>query len=265
MESDKNPAKSNHQNIKSNKNTQDDDIRTQKQTLRRQIRLQLKALSAEEVQSQSAAVWERLISLPQYQTAKTIGLFMSMPTAEIQTSTILQQCHKDNKVLYVPRVGTNFEQADMDLIRVDETNSDNKDDNKSDTGNTLFYETWPRNKWGIPEPPFSSQEKIAQYGDLDVVIVPGLAFDRQGHRLGQGKGYYDRFLERIMKDNSSEVKGGQIVNNKQPTLVAVALQCQFIDGNNTVPVSSWDRRMDIVLIPSETIVMDNDINDLEEP
>ena len=49
------------------------------------------------------------------------------------------------------------------------------------------------NKWGIPEPPADRDNSI-EIGELDMVIVPLLAFDISGHRVGYGKGYYDRFL-----------------------------------------------------------------------
>jgi 5-formyltetrahydrofolate cyclo-ligase len=47
------------------------------------------------------------------------------------------------------------------------------------------------NEWGIPEP---VQAEAIAVADIDVVLVPLLAFDRQGHRVGYGKGFYDRFL-----------------------------------------------------------------------
>ena len=82
----------------------------------------------------------------------------------------------------------------------------------------------------------------AQPGDIDVLVVPGLAFDRQGERCGQGKGYYDRFIERMCANTTS----------KNPFLVAVGLQAQLlVEGG--IPVAKYDRRMDMVLLPDETI------------
>ncbi|UII21937.1 5-formyltetrahydrofolate cyclo-ligase [Fulvivirga ligni] len=49
-------------------------------------------------------------------------------------------------------------------------------------------------KWGIPEP---EQGKLADIYELDMVLVPLISFDRSGHRIGYGKGYYDRFLSKI--------------------------------------------------------------------
>ncbi|UXP33151.1 5-formyltetrahydrofolate cyclo-ligase [Reichenbachiella agarivorans] len=47
------------------------------------------------------------------------------------------------------------------------------------------------NKWGIPEPTFG-QEVLS--GELDIILIPMVTFDRRGHRIGYGKGYYDKFL-----------------------------------------------------------------------
>ncbi|MBL3657063.1 5-formyltetrahydrofolate cyclo-ligase [Fulvivirga sediminis] len=50
------------------------------------------------------------------------------------------------------------------------------------------------NKWGIPEP---EEGTVADIDDLDIVLVPLISFDKTGHRIGYGKGYYDRFLSKI--------------------------------------------------------------------
>lgn len=64
----------------------------------------------------------------------------------------------------------------------------------------------------------------------DLIIVPGLAFDRHGRRLGRGGGYYDRFLR----------------SYPEAVRIGVAWDCQIMAQ---VPVSGWDRRMDAVLTP----------------
>ena len=82
----------------------------------------------------------------------------------------------------------------------------------------------------------------ANPGDLDLLIVPGLGFDSKGNRLGQGKGYYDRFIARMT------------VNCTQLSLVAVALDAQFVDVD--IPVEVYDKQMDMVVFPSRIIVPD---------
>jgi len=61
-------------------------------------------------------------------------------------------------------------------------------DATTDSGDgIMFYDTWPRNKWGVPEP-LATATEAAGPGDTDLLIVSGLSFDTHGHRLGQGKG-----------------------------------------------------------------------------
>ena len=57
-------------------------------------------------------------------------------------------------------------------------------------------EAFPRNKWGIPEPQGIAFSRDG-LPDIDLVIVPGVAFDSTCQRLGHGKGYYDCFLHRL--------------------------------------------------------------------
>ena len=103
----------------------------------------------------------------------------------------------------------------------------------------MFHKTWPKNKWGIPEPPPDMTVVAAKPGDIDLLIVPGLGFDRSRNRLGQGKGYYDRFIARMTRSG-----------HKLP-LVAVGLTPQLVDG--CIPVATYDIQMDMVVIPDEVI------------
>lgn len=68
-------------------------------------------------------------------------------------------------------------------------------------------------------------------GEKDVVIVPGLVFDRCGHRLGFGKGYYDRFL------------------NRYPRLLRIGWAYPFQVTTASLPIEPHDQRMDWVLTP----------------
>jgi 5-formyltetrahydrofolate cyclo-ligase len=68
----------------------------------------------------------------------------------------------------------------------------------------IFYDMWPRNKWGIPEAPRTEEFIVASPGDIDILLVPGLGFDRKGGRLGeltlfylQIDGRYDIYLQML--------------------------------------------------------------------
>ncbi|KAL3771740.1 hypothetical protein ACHAWU_010051 [Discostella pseudostelligera] len=279
-------------------------LRQNKQALRKLIRSRIKSVyptknntntiaSQTLLLSNSNQVFSRLFELPQYKHAKSIGFFLSMPSGEIQTKHAIQQIVKDGKVLYVPRVGLDFELCDMDLIRCDTSSCTATVDDaicgdsgvgstaNADDGGTMFYDSWPRNKWGIPEPPLTTTN-VAKPGDIDLLIVPGLAFDTNGHRLGQGKGYYDRFIAKMRDgesnndidniDDAVATNGQTGVNSAaKPLLVGVCLEEQFLDelphgvdfgdgcdsANGIVPVSDHDYIMDIVLIPSRALILRN--------
>ena len=219
---------------------------SRKQALRKSIRTKLKNLSREEIRSQSLAVWDRFKALSAYQNAQSVGLFLSMPQGEIDTDPIVAHAIDAGKTIYVPRVGQNFESADMALIRVVLGSGMTRPSSPAggDEEVELFHRRWPRNKWGIPEPPPDMTWYEAQPGDIDVLVVPGLAFDRAGSRLGQGKGYYDRFIDRMEQATSS--------NEKPPVLVAVGLNCQLVEEGE-IPVKDHDFPVDWVLLPHATI------------
>ena len=222
-------------------------IREQKQVLRKRIRSKLKLLSTDDIQIQSQQVWDHVCQQQVWKDAKSVGLFLSMPTGEICTDLILKQALEDGKDIYVPQVGQDFQKCEMDMLKV-VVNMDDDGDGKNDN-NILFYESWPKNKWQIPEPPDDMPRIIAQQGDIDLLIVPGLAFDCSGNRLGQGKGYYDRFIEK-MTTTTDDDDGSS--SNRFP-LLAVGLQPQLLDENETIPVDEYDIKMDMIVLP-DTII-----------
>ena len=221
-------------------------LRQRKQTLRKEVRRCIKETyppnETDDLITQSDLVFSRLFNLPQYQSAKSIGFFLSMPSGEIQTRDAIRKIVDDGKVLYVPRVGLDFEKCDMDLIRAEASPC---------AVDGMFYDSWPKNKWNIPEPPVDNDaSNIAQPGDIDLLLVPGLAFDPNGHRLGQGKGYYDRFISKMREGHSS-------TDEVKPLLVGVCLEEQYLnkDGFEGIPVTDHDFIMDMVITPTTTLTL----------
>jgi 5-formyltetrahydrofolate cyclo-ligase len=94
-----------------------------------------------------------------------------------------------------------------------------------------------------------------QAGELDLVIVPGLAFDRQCWRLGHGKGYYDRFLA-SMQDRHGHMpatgKTDVTVNLRQHNAVALALDDQIM-GDGEIPHEEHDIRPQCLATPAALI------------
>ena len=60
-----------------------------------------------------------------------------------------------------------------------------------------FADVWQTGTFGIQEPPVESQ--ICDPAELDLILIPGLVFDLEGHRLGRGRGFYDRYLAQVEK------------------------------------------------------------------
>ena len=92
-------------------------------------------------------------------------------------------------------------------------------------------EHMPRGKFGIPEP-----TTPAYGGEIDLVIVPAVAFDAKGRRLGRGGGYYDRFIKKLT----------------HTVLVGVGYDFQLVDE---VPAARHDQRVHRVILPSKTILV----------
>jgi 5-formyltetrahydrofolate cyclo-ligase len=99
------------------------------------------------------------------------------------------------------------------------------------------------NAYGIAEPVASATVRISPR-DLDVVLMPVVGFDRHGHRLGMGAGYYDRAL-RHLRDGSRRWR--------RPRLVGLAFACQEVE--RIVP-STWDIPLDVVVTERGVIVPD---------
>lgn len=102
-------------------------------------------------------------------------------------------------------------------------------------------DSFPPSRWGIPEPAREGPTRLEALEDgsqLDMVVVPGLAFDKMGGRLGQGAGFYDRYLAKLQ-----ELKGeGKL------WLVGVTLDELMVER---VPRDSLDFLMHHVLWPSK--------------
>lgn len=146
-------------------------IQEAKKVLRKRVMAARKALSESYRVSASRHMVEILIKLPAYQSAKSVFLYASMPD-EVQLYGLMEQALMDGKTVCLPLVTGKETMEPVVLSSLDD----------------LVV-----GKYGILtiEP---SKRKIFPADEMDLIVVPGAAFDRRGRRLGLGAGFYDRFL-----------------------------------------------------------------------
>ncbi len=123
----------------------------------------------------SQGIWNILKARPEYHKARGIGAFASIPH-EINTYSILEGTLSSGKKLFLPKVDKTMDSFEFHPV-------------------TDLKNLQP-GPFGILEP---TSPNAAEWDELDLVLVPGLAFDRQGNRLGFGKGFYDRVIPRLKK------------------------------------------------------------------
>ena len=139
-----------------------------KTELRREIRARKRAMTEAEIEERSAKLAQLFFASEAYQNAKTIYGYLPY-NQEVRTVPMLAQALKDGKKVAVPKVYG----EEMKFLYLDDLNAVAK------------------GYAGIPEP--IADEPVAQ-DKTALVLMPGLAFDPQGHRIGYGGGFYDKFL-----------------------------------------------------------------------
>lgn len=131
------------------------------------------ALTTVERRQMNAAIAKHVCAMPAFQDRQTVMLYMALPR-EVQTAAILAESRRQGKRVAVPVV------KPSGLVAAELP------------AGQLRFQPGP---FGVPEPAVSTAAIPPE--DIGCVMVPGIAFDRRGTRLGFGKGYYDRFLCRL--------------------------------------------------------------------
>ena len=140
-----------------------------KKELRIQIRAAKKAVPFCEKLSRSRAIMSKVEELDRFREAKVVLLYWSMED-EVQTHAFVEKWYK-SKTILLPCV-------DGDDLRL-----------RQYTGADCMREG---EQFGIGEP---TGEEYTDLESVDAIIVPGVAFDKEGHRMGRGRGFYDRLLK----------------------------------------------------------------------
>ncbi len=154
------------------------DIREYKASLRKKVREKRGSMSPQTKAELDKGILDNITRLRQYKQNKTVLTYVST-SIEVDTIALIERAFRDNKRVAVPRCVENSREMEFYYI-------------------TSLDELEPRT-FGVLEP---VKEKCELLTDCTagLCIVPGLAFDFQGYRLGYGKGYYDRFLGRFSGD-----------------------------------------------------------------
>ena len=176
-------------------------ILSDKRKIRQAVRAEIAKLSDGEKKSLSAQIFSELDNSNEVCNASVIALFISLPD-EPQTANFIEQLLSKNKRVVVPRI----EGEEMNFYDISEG---------------VF-----KGAFGIMEPIATNPILPAE---IDVMIVPGVAFTRQGSRLGRGKGFYDKYLS---------LKGFRAYT------IGVCYPCQLV---YKLPTEPHDKQLDLIV------------------
>ncbi|MDP8229837.1 MAG: 5-formyltetrahydrofolate cyclo-ligase [Candidatus Gorgyraea atricola] len=152
-----------------------------KEVLRKKMRQLLNRQTKLERRIKSKAIQKKLFSQKEFLTSKCVMLYVSKGTAEVEAGPIIKKALSMGKKVVLP----------VTLVR---------EKNLRPVCFTGFKQGMKKSLYGIYEPRESKPGKSFNAKKVDLIIVPGVAFDKKNNRLGRGKGYYDSFLKRIPKD-----------------------------------------------------------------
>lgn len=185
-----------------------------KETIRKRILSLRDSQTEEEMRSKSELILKRLFNLPEFKKAKTILFYVAI-RSEVRTEQMIKQALKQGERVVVPISDV----KERKLIL-----SELKDfDGELELGTFNILE--PKKEFFRPVSP----------EEIDLIIVPGVAFDKDGDRIGYGMGFYDNFLKTIRKDIP---------------LVGLAYELQIVDD---IPVDDKDVTVDKVVTEKNVI------------
>ncbi len=161
-------------------------IQGEKAGLRRRMRHARESMGQAERERASAAILRNLLACPAFQEARGVHCYLSL-LGEVDTAGIFAACAELGKKTWIPFV----------------------DRSPHPARSRLGWAPWRpgdplvTGELGVPEPLPEVRETGPPPETIDLVLAPGLAFDRRGGRLGYGKGYYDDFLARLLRREKS--------------------------------------------------------------
>ncbi|KAL8225661.1 hypothetical protein R6Q57_018218 [Mikania cordata] len=215
-----------------------DEIFTHKRSLRSKIKKDLRAMDPALRSHQDDAIENFILEAPWFKSCKRLCAYISCSSLrEVDTSKLLQNVlHTQNKdgdtesakVLYVPRVeDKNCHMRMLHISRMDDLIANSMN----------ILEPAPVDADG------NDREDVMLADEpVDLLLLPGLAFDKTGRRLGRGGGYYDTFLSKYQELARQR-------NWKQPLLIALSYSVQIIE-DGVIPLTPRDVFIDALVSPS---------------
>jgi 5-formyltetrahydrofolate cyclo-ligase len=183
-----------------------------KSEIRKNILYTRNSIPKTEIIDNSKIINNKVITTKEYQIAQTIGVYYPLGS-EVTTFDIIRHAIKNKKEIALPKV---IDSIKIQFFKVIEDNFEKI--------------KFTKGKYGIYENSMSN----TFIDKFDLLIIPGIAFDIKGNRIGYGKGYYDRFL------SFGRVK----------CIMGLAYETQII---NTLPNNEHDIRVDIIITEKRII------------
>ncbi|MEM2878071.1 MAG: 5-formyltetrahydrofolate cyclo-ligase [Candidatus Hadarchaeales archaeon] len=191
---------------------------TSKETLRERLKAFRAAMSDDDARSRSLKVKNNLFSLGEFKSARTVAFYVAKrESREVETIDMIRESLSMGKRILVPYVEFSTKRLRFSEI--------------TDPDAQLFP-----GAFGIPEPRHQYRRPV-QLNEMDLVIVPGIAFDRNGRRIGHGLGYYDRALREILSIN------------RKAKFIGIAYDFQIADE---IPSTPHDVPVHIVVTETRT-------------
>ncbi len=191
-----------------------DDLKQTKSKIRKDMITALESLSENEIALKTRKIENRLFDFANFVEANITMLYISCP-GEVSSRNIITYCLDYKKIIVLPAFDS--QKFRIRLFKIDNIEKDLKPGSR-----------------GMLEPD-TARCKPVPVECLDIAIIPGIAFDEKGGRIGSGEGYYDRFIPKL-----------PITTRK----VSIAFEDQIIPQ---IPMESHDKHVDIIITNERTI------------
>lgn len=189
-----------------------------KDQIRREKKLQRSLLDPKEKSEFEKAIRNQLFQTMEYQNSSQLFTYVSFGS-EVDTTLIIRRAFTDGKEVYVPRVSG----KSMEFIKIHD------------------MESFKVSKFGVPEPEDRPEHRFylipdKSYPTRPLMLLPGLAFDFAGNRIGYGAGYYDCYLSLYPPDFFYKL--------------ALAYDFQLIED---IPTDAFDQKADEIVTPTHRV------------